>query len=101
MEAVMHDEQMATPVLGRRDAIAGAAGLALAGLPLMAQSQTNSTAETARGTVFDADTSGRGIPGVMVSNGSDVVKTDEAGRWSLPVSPGDSLFVIKPAGWAT
>jgi len=36
----------------------------------------------------------------MVSNGLDVVKTDADGRWSLPVRDGDSVFVIKPAGWA-
>ncbi|MBV8616991.1 MAG: calcineurin-like phosphoesterase family protein, partial [Acetobacteraceae bacterium] len=43
----------------------------------------------------------RGVPGVMVSNGRDVVKTDAEGRWSLPVQAGDALFVIKPTGFAT
>lgn len=62
----------------------------------------------ARGSVFeDADGSGRrgpvstGIPGVMVSNGHDVVLTDADGHWELPVEDGDSLFVIKPPGWST
>ena len=36
----------------------------------------------------------------MVSNGLDVVKTGADGGWSLPVRDGDSVFVIKPAGWA-
>jgi C terminal of Calcineurin-like phosphoesterase/Calcineurin-like phosphoesterase len=43
----------------------------------------------------------RGIPGVMVSNGRDVVRTDAEGRWGLPVADGDSLFVVKPPHWST
>jgi hypothetical protein len=61
----------------------------------------------AQGFVFDdGDGSGergpasKGIPGVMVSNGGDVVLTDAEGRWRLPVVPGESVFVIKPTGWA-
>lgn len=42
-----------------------------------------------------------GLPGVLVSNGRDVVRTDAEGGWSLPVSEGDSVFVIKPFGWST
>jgi hypothetical protein len=61
----------------------------------------------AQGVVFD-DTDGsgergpasKGIPGIMVSNGGDVVLTDAEGRWQLPVIPGESVFVIKPTGWA-
>lgn len=36
----------------------------------------------------------------MVSNGRDVVLTAADGGWSLPVEPGDCLFVIKPPDWA-
>jgi hypothetical protein len=81
----------------RRDVLAGAAALALAATgPAGAQPST-----TARGTVFDADASPRkGVPGVMVSNGQEVVTTGTDGGWSLPVGDGDSVFVIKPAGWA-
>src|SRR5215468_2562686 len=43
----------------------------------------------------------RGIAGVLVSNGRDVVKTDSEGRWRLAVKEGDSLFVIKPPHWGT
>jgi hypothetical protein len=89
------------PLLGRRDVIAGAAAVALAATPLSQGLAQATATETARGTVYDADSNPRhGLPGVMVSNGADVVKTDALGRWSLPVRPGDSLFVIKPAGWA-
>jgi hypothetical protein len=62
--------------------------------------------ETARGTVFeDRDGDGRrqgnetGLTGVRVSNGREVVVTDELGRWRLPVEPGDTLFVVKPSGF--
>jgi C terminal of Calcineurin-like phosphoesterase/N terminal of Calcineurin-like phosphoesterase len=100
-QTAMRQQQATTPLLGRREAIAGAAGLMLANLPPGTALAQPAAGETARGTVFDADAGGRGIPGVMVSNGSDVVKTDGSGHWSLPIAPGDSVFVIKPAGWAT
>ncbi len=41
----------------------------------------------------------RGIAGVCVSNGRNVVKTDSQGRWKLPVDEDDIIFVIKPSGW--
>jgi len=62
----------------------------------------------AAGIVFDdrSETGRRrpgdpGIPGVMVSNGRDVVVTDAEGRWRLPLAEGESVFVVKPPGWAT
>ena len=42
-----------------------------------------------------------GIAGVMVSNGRDVVLSDSEGRWRLPLTPGDAVFLIKPPHWAT
>jgi hypothetical protein len=63
-------------------------------------------AETATGIVFDdrndngvRDANEPGIPGVAVSNGTDVVKTDAGGRYSLTVTDHTVLFVIKPSGW--
>lgn len=41
----------------------------------------------------------KGIAGVCVSNGLEVVKTDRNGYWRLPVSDDTILFVIKPSGW--
>jgi hypothetical protein len=41
-----------------------------------------------------------GLPGVMISNGRDVVLTDDTGRWSLVAKPGESIFVIKPSAWS-
>jgi hypothetical protein len=99
----------------RRNVLSGAAAVALVTSPIghaMAQSVSPSepartlppadqTPGTARGTVFDLDSASRtGVPGVMVSNGYDVVRTHDDGTWALPVGDGDSLFVIKPAGWA-
>ena len=103
-----------TSPVTRRQAIAGVAGLALGGGVRAAQGQVSQgqtpqvSGGTARGVVFE-DTDGsfrrgpgsRGIADVMVSNGHEVVKTDADGRWSLPVAPGDAVFVIKPAGYMT
>ncbi|WPP49601.1 calcineurin-like phosphoesterase family protein [Catalinimonas niigatensis] len=40
-----------------------------------------------------------GIAGVSVSNGQEVVVTDEEGRYVLPVDNDDIIFVIKPSGY--
>ena len=42
-----------------------------------------------------------GIFQVPVSNGADVVLTDENGEYTLPLSQDDIIFVIKPAGYST
>jgi hypothetical protein len=64
-----------------------------------------SDASTVRGTVFvDRDRDGirdagePGIAGVKVSNGRELARTDARGRYHLSVRPGDTVFVIKPAG---
>ena len=68
----------------------------------------NAVSDIARGTVFlDAnrdsrlDPGERGIPGVMVSNGREVVVTDAEGAYVLPAYDDMNLFVTKPAGYAT
>ncbi|MEZ6055825.1 MAG: calcineurin-like phosphoesterase family protein [Planctomycetaceae bacterium] len=60
----------------------------------------------ARGVVFhDAngnrvrDADEQPLPGVRVSNGSEIVKTNAEGRYELPVTDDTILFVIKPSGW--
>lgn len=40
-----------------------------------------------------------GLAKVPVSNGRDVVLTDQSGRFQLPVGNDDILFVIKPSGY--
>ncbi|GEP97370.1 calcineurin-like phosphoesterase C-terminal domain-containing protein [Chitinophaga cymbidii] len=41
----------------------------------------------------------KGIQGVSVSNGTDVVQTDGRGTYTLPVGNDNILFVIKPSGY--
>ncbi len=41
------------------------------------------------------------LPGVRVSNGSQIVTTNEQGQYTLPVDDDTILFVIKPRGWRT
>ncbi|MHC4844640.1 MAG: calcineurin-like phosphoesterase C-terminal domain-containing protein [Planctomycetota bacterium] len=67
---------------------------------------TTASESGAVGTVFhDRDGDGRldagepGLPGVRVSNGRDVVATDEEGRYTLAVTGDTEIFVIKPRGW--
>lgn len=64
-------------------------------------------AETVKGIVFESRSGARerrpgdpGIPGVLVSNGRDVVRTDADGRYSLPIEDGMAVFVIKPTDYA-
>lgn len=61
---------------------------------------------TIAGVVFDdANHNGRldagehGVAGVKVSNSREVVLTDKAGRYALPVRPDMAVFVIQPSGW--
>lgn len=65
-------------------------------------------ADMARGTVFvDANRNGIlddaeiGITGVPVSNGREVVATDDNGAYALPVYSDMNLFITKPAGYTT
>lgn len=62
--------------------------------------------DTATGVVFDdldgddeRDAGEPGVPGVSVSNGREVVRTDDDGRYSLGVTDETILFVTKPAGY--
>lgn len=47
------------------------------------------------------DTGEPGLPGVFVSNGRDVVKTDAQGKYAVGVSDDTIVFVIKPTGYRT
>jgi len=65
-------------------------------------------AETARGVVYnDSNSNGTrdsgepGIPSVAVSNGTDVVTTDEQGKYQLEVDDDSIVHVIKPRDWKT
>ncbi len=64
--------------------------------------------QTASGIVYEdlngnrkRDDGEPGIAAVKVSNGIDIVTTDDQGRYSLSVSNDTIVFVIKPRGWMT
>lgn len=66
------------------------------------------TPQMARGVVYlDAnnnlqrDPGEQGLAGVLVSNGVDIVRTDEQGRYELPVTDETVIFVIKPRNYRT
>ncbi|MBD8491029.1 calcineurin-like phosphoesterase family protein [Echinicola sp. CAU 1574] len=79
--------------------------LLLSGL-LLATAWTAMAQETAKGTVYE-DLNGngkkegreKGIAQVAVSNGVEVTLTDEKGRYELPVTDDQIIFVIKPSGY--
>jgi hypothetical protein len=52
-----------------------------------------------QGFVRDVDHSHHGLPRVMISNGRDIVVTDEAGRYEISASTDDFVSIIKPSGW--
>jgi len=88
----------------RRDVVkyGTAAAIAVAAGPVMA-----AAANTISGVVYENRSGGTrraagdpGIAGVLVSNGRDVVKTDAAGRYTLPIDEESIVFVIKPTGYA-
>ena len=83
------------PTLSRRQMLATLGSAALtAG---SANAMPPITTDVVRGRVIVADEAGRvGIPGVMVSNGRDVVLSGGDGSWSLPARAHDDIFVIKP-----
>lgn len=74
-------------------------GLLLCTLPSLAQ-------HLAKGVVFDdlnqngtKERREKGIAGVSVTNGLQVVQTDERGRYELPVGNDQIIAVIKPGGY--
>jgi hypothetical protein len=84
------------------------AGGGCAFAPAESQAPDSFRGDRATGFVFDdenrngvLDPAESGISDVAVSNGRDVVRSDESGRYSLSVSEDASLFVIKPRDWMT
>jgi len=74
--------------------------------PLAWEDEPDSSAKTATGVVFhdqnhngERDDGEPGIAEVRVSNGKAVTRTDDAGRYTLPVEGDTVLFVCKPRGW--
>jgi hypothetical protein len=79
-----------------RRSLLGAGALGL--LSLEPGARLAAQLSVARGKVLQADRNGpKGVPGILVSNGVEVTRTDAEGAYSLPFR--DGLFVIKPAHW--
>ncbi len=64
-------------------------------------------ADLVKGTVFlDANNNGirdgweKGLNGICVSNGKDVVQTNKKGEWKLKAGLKKQIFIIKPSGFA-
>ncbi len=75
-------------------------------LLLIAPQSPSASPQTAVGRVFvDAngnekfDAGEQGLPGVRVSNGRSITRTDAEGRYRLPVDDDTIVFVIKPRGY--
>lgn len=74
----------------------------------LAMCGTSASAEMARGVVYDdangnaaRDAGEPGIAGVMVSNGREVVTTNEEGAYEIEAGACGFVFVVKPSGWMT
>lgn len=73
---------------------------------LLATAGMAAAADTAKGVVYhDLNGNGArdrgepGVAGVGVSNGREIVETDQDGRYAIPLPEGAHVFVIKPSGW--
>jgi hypothetical protein len=95
----------------RRDvakgAVATAMTLAATASPIGRGFAADSDPPTVTGIVFeDRSGAGRrqagdpGVAGVLVSNGRDTARTDDEGRYTLPLEDEAVIFVIKPTGYA-
>ncbi len=74
----------------------------VAGLGVTAGTEAGTGPLVASGTVYEHTDGGRrALPNILVSNGEDVVVTGTDGSWTLPLTDGESVFVIKPTGWTT
>lgn len=67
----------------------------------------DSSIQTVKGVVYEdvnqsrkRDSREKGIPDVPVSNGKEVVLTDKEGRYELPISDDQQVFVIKPTDYS-
>jgi hypothetical protein len=80
--------------LSRRQVLAGVGAAAL-----VAGSDARAAPAVAEGAMVSGrvEALGRGLGGVMVSNGRDVVLSARDGRWSLAALDGHDIFVVKPA----
>ena len=95
--------------ISRREVVkgTGATALALAAAAWPGAPGFAASGQTVTGIVFeDRSRTGHrkpsdpGLPGVFVSNGREIARTDAEGRYTLPIEEGMVVFVIKPTGYA-
>jgi hypothetical protein len=89
--------------LTRRATVAGLAGLSLAASRATAQEDVAGEAVQATGVVYATGEAGAErspLAGVLVSNGREIARTDDQGRYRLPLAGDGAIFVIKPPGYA-
>lgn len=85
-----------TITLSRRQILAHLGAAALAS-PSGSTAQATPSPAVVHGRVVTTDGNGHSaVPGVMVSNGRDVVLTRTDGSWTLPAGEDGDVFVIKP-----
>jgi hypothetical protein len=92
----------------RREVVVGGAAAAISAVLLPIDRVLAATGDgTVSGTVYENRSGGvrrqagdPGIPGVLVSNGREIAKTDADGRYTLPIEDESIVFVIKPTGYA-
>ena len=87
----------------RRDVVIGGAAVTLAaGTTAAAEpsAKTGAAPPPAEAVGVVAEAGGGPLADVLVSNGRDVVRTGADGRWRLSVAAGQTIFVIKPSGFA-
>ncbi len=82
--------------------------IATAGGRVQSQPEPDTDPKTATGVVFHDmngnrkfDEGEEPLAGIRVSNGREIVTTNEQGRYELPIDDDVILFVIKPRGWRT
>jgi hypothetical protein len=46
------------------------------------------------------DKNEKGIAGICISNGKEVVQTNQKGEWTLQTESKETVFVIKPSGYS-
>ena len=70
------------------------------------QDQEEQPGPKAQGVVYEdlngngsLDAGEPGLPGIRVSNGIDIVRTDSQGSYELPIDDDTIIFVLKPRGW--
>jgi 3',5'-cyclic AMP phosphodiesterase CpdA len=91
----------------RRDVVTYVTAAAIsAAIAPLSEAPAAASASTISGTVYEnrsgsarRQASDPGIPGVLVSNGREVTKTDAGGRYILPIDDESIIFVIKPSGY--